>query len=253
MKHSELKQIIKEEIEAILAEDLNNKKGRRFIPTVIPFSKNIRDQFAEHFKLVKGTDGDYKLYISPMMKVALEGIQRGRTSQDTRSRAGELVNKISDKIPNNVRAILKNFSDKLNPSVNMYSVNSKIADVKDGDINFYNPSNPQTADKAYDPIISENTEHYMFFENLKIIKDNVDKLLQMDKMNIEALLSNGHDWAADHIATSKDDVEEVYNFFMTKISSVNEKMLSDKQMQIAKAAPPKDKITGADFAALRKK
>ena len=117
MKKSELKQIIKEEIEAALAEDLNNKKGRRFIPTVIPFPKNIRDQFAEHFKLVKGTDGDYKLYISPMMKVALEGIQRGRTSQDTRSRAGDLVNKISDKIPNNVRAILKNFSDKLNPSV----------------------------------------------------------------------------------------------------------------------------------------
>jgi hypothetical protein len=35
--------------------------------------------------------------------------------------------------------------------------------------------------------------------------------------------------------------------------SVKEKMLSDKQKKIASAAPPKDKITGADFAALRKK
>ncbi len=158
-------------------------------------------------------------------------------------------------------------------------------------------------------LVNTKADHYMFFENLKIIKDNVDKLLQMDKMNIETLLSNGHDWAADHISTSKDDVEEVYNFFMTKKAQVvgveenetsdlkvgdkvkynnqewevekfldnrtvrlkhskglpstnvmpsrvvklQEKKLSSKQMQIAKVAPPADKITGADFAALRKK
>lgn len=160
MKHLELRQIIMEEIEAALAEDFDMKKGkgRRFIPTVITFPKKIRDQFAEHFKLVKGGDGDYKLYISPLMKVSLEGIQRGRTSQDTRSRAGDLVNKISERLPADVRSILKKFSPKLNPSVGekgMYPVNSKIADVKDGDINFYNPGNAQTADKAYDPIISE--------------------------------------------------------------------------------------------------
>ena len=32
----------------------------------------------------------------------------------------------------------------------------------------------------------------------------------------------------------------------------DEKKLSSKQQKIAKAAPPEDKITGADFAALRK-
>ena len=102
-------------------------------------------------------------------------------------------------------------------------------------------------------LVDKNTEHYMFFENLKIIKNGVEELLKMDKDKIEALLSNGHDWANDHIATSKDDVEEVHNFFKSKMSSMNEKMLSDKQKKIASAAPPADKITGADFAALRKK
>ena len=158
-------------------------------------------------------------------------------------------------------------------------------------------------------LVNNKADNYMFFQNLKTIKDNVDKLLQMDKMKIEALLSNGHDWAADHISTSKDDVEEVYNFFMTKKAQVvgveenkmsdlkvgdkvkynnqewevekfldnrtvrlkhskglpstnvipssviklQEKMLSDKQKKIASAAPPADKITRADFAALRKK
>ena len=51
---------------------INDKKGRRFIPTIIPFPKSIRDQFPEHFKLVKNAEGEYKLYISPMMKVSLE-------------------------------------------------------------------------------------------------------------------------------------------------------------------------------------
>jgi hypothetical protein len=102
-------------------------------------------------------------------------------------------------------------------------------------------------------LVNTKADHYMFFQNLKTIKDEVEELMKMDKDKIEALLSDGHDWASDHIATSKDDVEEVHNFFKTKMSSMNEKMLSDKQKKIASAAPPADKITGADFAALRKK
>lgn len=165
-----------EEIEAALAED-NMKKGRRFIPTIVTFPKSIRDQFPEHFKLVKNAEGEYKLYISPMMKVSLEGIQRGRTSQDTRSRAGDLVNKLSDKIPTSVRAILKNFSPKLNTSVGekgMYPVNSKISDVTNGDINFFNPSNPATSNKAYDPIISE-AESSDLAQMVKDIKNALDR------------------------------------------------------------------------------
>jgi hypothetical protein len=160
MLKSQLKQLIKEEVRKILKENIDEqdiKKSRRFVPEIITLTKDIYDKFKEHFKLMKGQDG-HKLYISPLLKSALEQIQRGRTSRDTRSKAGELVNNISDGIPNNIRAILKNFSNKVNPSVNggMYSVNSKIKDVSsNGDINFFNPSNPNTKDAAYDPIVSE--------------------------------------------------------------------------------------------------
>jgi hypothetical protein len=65
-------------------------------------------------------------------------------------------------------------------------------------------------------LIKEELGRYMFFENLKIIKNAVDKMLQLDEKTVDAILANGHDWAADHISTSKDDVEEVYNFLMTK-------------------------------------
>jgi hypothetical protein len=55
-------------------------------------------------------------------------------------------------------------------------------------------------------------QNYMFFGNLKTIKRLVDKMLEMDETEVDAMLTNGHNWALDHIATSKDDVEEVFNF-----------------------------------------
>jgi hypothetical protein len=101
--------------------------------------------------------------------------------------------------------------------------------------------------------IKEEKDNYMFFQNLKTIKQAVDEMLAMDSNTVDMILSNGHDWANDHIATSKDDVEEVYNFLSNKKVQLElkEKKLSPKQKKIAKIAPPEDKITGADFAALR--
>lgn len=58
----------------------------------------------------------------------------------------------------------------------------------------------------------QEQENYMFFSNLQTIKRLVDELLQMDESKLDHILSDGHGWALDHIATSKDDIEEVFNF-----------------------------------------
>lgn len=55
-------------------------------------------------------------------------------------------------------------------------------------------------------------QNYMFFSNLKVIKDKVEQILAMDVAQVDSMLSDGHDWASDHISTSRDDVEEVYNW-----------------------------------------
>jgi len=60
----------------------------------------------------------------------------------------------------------------------------------------------------------------MFFQNLKTIRDAADAILGMNENMVDMILSNGHDWASDHIATSKDDVEEVYNFLKNTASDV---------------------------------
>ena len=64
--------------------------------------------------------------------------------------------------------------------------------------------------------------NYMFFGNLKIIKKYVDAMLQMNPDQVQKILSNGHDWAADHIATSKDDVQEVGDFLMNEVGHGND-------------------------------
>ena len=65
------------------------------------------------------------------------------------------------------------------------------------------------------------TNNYMFFGNLKTIKRLVDEMLEMDEAKVDAMLSDGHNWAVDHIATSKDDVEEVFNFLAGHDDSVD--------------------------------
>lgn len=59
----------------------------------------------------------------------------------------------------------------------------------------------------------EDKKNYMFFQNLNQIKGQVEELLSMDGSKLDNILSDGHDWASDHITTAKDDVEEVYHFF----------------------------------------
>lgn len=62
------------------------------------------------------------------------------------------------------------------------------------------------------PCSEPELKHYMFFSNLKAIKRAVDEILAMDPREVDSMLADGHDWAADHIATSKDDVEEVFSW-----------------------------------------
>ena len=63
----------------------------------------------------------------------------------------------------------------------------------------------------------EHQKNYMFFQNLATVKHYVDEVMAMDKAAIDNILSEGHDWASDHLATAKDDVEEVTNFLRNEI------------------------------------
>ena len=64
---------------------------------------------------------------------------------------------------------------------------------------------------------TEELSEYMFFGNLETIKSRIDEILAMDPIKVEEVLRDGHAWAVDHIATSKDDIEEVSNFLKNSV------------------------------------
>lgn len=69
--------------------------------------------------------------------------------------------------------------------------------------------------------ILENVENkasldYMFIQNISQIKEQAEKLLSLDH-NAMGNLIKEHPWAVDHIATSKDDIEEVFNFIFLNL------------------------------------
>lgn len=59
-------------------------------------------------------------------------------------------------------------------------------------------------------------KNYMFFSNLEQIAHQAQQLLSLDPMEIEDILSNGHDWADDHIAVSKENLDQVFDFMMNE-------------------------------------
>ena len=62
-------------------------------------------------------------------------------------------------------------------------------------------------------------KNYMFFQNLMSMKESIEKMLALDPHKVDELLENGHGWATDHIATSKDDTEEVCGFLCNKVAN----------------------------------
>ena len=58
----------------------------------------------------------------------------------------------------------------------------------------------------------DKPHNYMFFQNLKEIQENIESILLLDESEVDEILSDGHGWALEHMATAKDDIEEVASF-----------------------------------------
>ena len=62
----------------------------------------------------------------------------------------------------------------------------------------------------------EKSKRYMFFSNLEQMRRQCDLLLDLDHDMVESILENGHDWAQDHIAESKNNLDQVFDFLMNE-------------------------------------
>ena len=60
------------------------------------------------------------------------------------------------------------------------------------------------------------SNRYMFFSNLEQMRRQCDLLLDLDQSMVEGILDNGHDWAQDHIAEAKNNMDQVFDFIMNE-------------------------------------
>jgi hypothetical protein len=65
-------------------------------------------------------------------------------------------------------------------------------------------------------IEEHDSSRYMFFSNLEQMKRQCEILLDMDHNMVEDILENGHDWAQDHIAEAKNNMDQVFDFIMNQ-------------------------------------
>ena len=54
----------------------------------------------------------------------------------------------------------------------------------------------------------EELNHYMFFENLNIMKQCIHDVLNMNHKEIDVLLED-HDWASDHVSGASTSIQRV--------------------------------------------
>ena len=79
----------------------------------------------------------------------------------------------------------------------------------------------------------EHSQRYMFFSNLEQMRRQCDLLLDLDRDMIEQILDNGHDWAQDHIAEAKNNMDQVFDFLMNESKSEGMELsmnIDDKDM-----------------------
>lgn len=71
-------------------------------------------------------------------------------------------------------------------------------------------------DSKIKKILKEQSDRYMFFSNLEQMRRQCDLLLDLERDMVDSILDNGHDWAQDHIAEAKNNVDQVFDFLMNE-------------------------------------
>jgi hypothetical protein len=62
----------------------------------------------------------------------------------------------------------------------------------------------------------KESSRYMFFSNLEQMRRQCDLLLDLNHNMVESILDSGHDWAQDHIAEAKNNMDQVFDFLMNE-------------------------------------
>ena len=105
-------------------------------------------------------------------------------------------------------------------------------------------------------ILKEETERYMFFSNLEQMRRQCDILLSKNKEELENILQNGHDWAQDHIAEAKNNMDQVFDFLMNETTDegdLDDQMDDENQYMMEGRKKSGTKLCARGYAAAKSK
>ena len=71
-------------------------------------------------------------------------------------------------------------------------------------------------EKLIKKILKEESDRYMLFSNLEQMRRQCDLLLDLERDMVDSILDGGHDWAQDHIAEAKNNLDQVFDFLMNE-------------------------------------
>jgi hypothetical protein len=89
------------------------------------------------------------------------------------------------------------------------------------------------SEKLIKKVLKEQSDRYMFFSNLEQMRRQCDLLLDLERDMVDSILDNGHDWAQDHIAEAKNNLDQVFDFMMNETKKDGMEMsmnMDDKDM-----------------------
>ena len=94
------------------------KKSRRFVPTEFEFPEQLlkpigfgyAKEAKTYFKIATNSNGESILMIDPLVKTALDSIERGRSSFSKEQNLSRLTQYLKERVPQQVRGLIKKYS-----------------------------------------------------------------------------------------------------------------------------------------------
>jgi hypothetical protein len=95
-------------------------------------------------------------------------------------------------------------------------------------------------------------QRYMFFSNLEQMKRQCEMLLDMDHDMVEGILDEGHDWAQDHIAEAKNNMDQVFDFLMNEFNG-SDNVPANSDYVETMVSEEKTNVTNSEVSETKKK
>jgi len=99
----------------------------------------------------------------------------------------------------------------------------------------------------------KESSRYMFFSNLQQMRRQCDILLDFDRNMVESILDDGHDWAQDHIAEAKNNMDQVFDFLMNEINGGEDETMEVEPNMMEGKKKPGTKLCARGKAAAKSK